>query len=127
MHDTPAPSPSTAYVPSLCSEYRRRVFTQVFNSDKFSVSFTGRPPLLSRRYCSTPAPLDLSDADLLADRATRMRAVAGLDADGWSTTGRVCSATLLRASLKTELILEELLEVALSNAPVTAEYLQYVS
>ncbi|KAF7542399.1 hypothetical protein G7Z17_g11607 [Cylindrodendrum hubeiense] len=115
----------SSYKPSLCSENKRRLFAQIFNSDKFTVSFTGRPPLITRRYCSTPLPLDLRDEDLTGDESTLMDAVNVLDERGWNTKGEVYPATLIRARYMITTILDELVEIALDNTTgVTLEHLQ---
>lgn len=103
------------YKPSLCSENKRRLFAQVFNADKFTVSFTGRPPLISRRYCSTPMPLDLCDEVLTADEETLKNAVAALDDRGWNTVGGLYPATLVRARFVITVILDELIEISLDS------------
>ncbi|KAJ4125222.1 hypothetical protein NW754_013508 [Fusarium falciforme] len=79
------------------------------------VSFTGRPPLLGRRYFSTPLPLDLSDGELLADQETLTRAVQALDEHGWNKNGELLSATLTRARVQIAVIKDEMLEIALEN------------
>jgi hypothetical protein len=115
------------YKPSLCSENKRRLFAQVFNTDKFTVSFTGRPPLISRRYCSTPLPLDLCDEVLTADDETLMNAVNSLDGRGWNTVGGLYPATLMRARFMITVILDELIEISLDRTRgVTIDHLQCV-
>jgi hypothetical protein len=109
QHDSPT------YRPTLISENRRRIFAQVFNIDKVMVSFTGRPPLISRRYSSCPLPLDLRDDDLLAGGDTLTRAIEMLDERGWNTDGRLHSSTLLRARVMIAYIREQLLEIALGT------------
>ncbi|KPM43445.1 hypothetical protein AK830_g3114 [Neonectria ditissima] len=117
---------TTPYRPTLISENRRRLFARLFNIDKVMVSFTGRPPLLGRRYVSTPLPLDLPDEVLLADDESLVaRTVQALDDQGWNTEGRLYSATLLRARVMIAFIREELLEVALSvGSPANLSHLQ---
>ncbi|KAL7933181.1 hypothetical protein V8C35DRAFT_305115 [Trichoderma chlorosporum] len=103
----------TPYTPTLCSENKRRLIAQIFNGDKYCVAFSGRPPLLNRRYCSTPLPLDLRDEDLIADAATLQRAVKRLDDRGWNTQGRIYPVTLIRARRMLAALLEEVMEIAL--------------
>lgn len=89
--------------------------------------FTGRPPLLSHRYASTPLPLDIEDEVLTADEETIERAVARLDKKGWNTSNELYPATVLRARFMFALIRDELLEIALGsvrNSPI--ERLLYV-
>ncbi|KAF7547053.1 hypothetical protein G7046_g9132 [Stylonectria norvegica] len=109
-----AESPTAPYKPTLCSENKRRLFAYIFNIDKAKVSFTGRPPLIGRRYSSTPLPLDLGDEDLMSDEATITRAVQNLDARGWNTDGSVHPASLIRGRVMIAYIRDEILEIALS-------------
>ena len=103
------------YNPTLISEHKRKIFAQVYTSDKLGTSFTGRPPLINRRYCSTPLPLDLSDADLIADQETLRSAVLALDERGWNTSGKIHSTTLIRARCMLAYIYDSLFEIALSR------------
>ena len=103
----------TAYIPSYASEIRRRVTVYLFSLDKICVLFTGRPPNLSRRYMSTPPPLDLPDAVLQGDEMTRRQALKSLDTNGWNLDGKIHETTLLRARFMMSLIRDELLEIAL--------------
>jgi hypothetical protein len=103
------------YEPTLCSEHKRRIFAQIYTSDKLGTSFTGRPPLISRRYCSTPLPLDLPDNILIADQETLRRAVSALDERGWNTSGEIHSATIIRARCMLAYIYDSLFEIALNR------------
>ncbi|KAL7810266.1 hypothetical protein V8C44DRAFT_332764 [Trichoderma aethiopicum] len=104
----------TPYTPTLCSEHSRRVVAQIFYTDKWCVAFSGRPPLIHRRFCKTPLPLDLADEDLVADEATLRKAVSELDDRGWNTKGQIYPATLIRARRMLASTLEEVMEIALS-------------
>lgn len=116
---------NASYKPTLWSENRRRLFNQIYTSDKLHVSFTGRPPLLNRHYCWTPLPLDIRDEDLASDQGTLQLAVESLDANGWNTNGAMYPATVLRARAMIAYIREELVEIALTNnINVTLEYLE---
>ncbi|KDN61969.1 putative fungal specific transcription factor domain-containing protein [Colletotrichum sublineola] len=116
FHDEVAAEP---YKPTICSEIKRKLFCYIFYMDKVLASFTGRPPLISRRYARTPPPLDLKDEYLLADEATLARHVADLDENGWNTEGGLCSATFVRARVMLAHIRDELFEIALGHGPVT--------
>ncbi|KAK2000425.1 fungal-specific transcription factor domain-containing protein [Colletotrichum falcatum] len=116
FHDEVAAEP---YKPTICSEIKRRIFCYIFYLDKVLASFTGRPPLISRRYARTPPPLDLRDEYLLADEATLARHVANLDENGWNTEGGLCSATFGRARVMLAHIRDEIFEIALGHGPVT--------
>ncbi|WDK17844.1 fungal specific transcription factor domain-containing protein [Colletotrichum graminicola] len=116
FHDEVAAEP---YKPTVCSEIKRKLFCYIFYIDKVLASFTGRPPLISRRYARTPPPLDLKDEYLLADEATLARHVANLDENGWNTEGGLCSATFIRARVMLAHIRDEVFEIALGHGPVT--------
>lgn len=116
------------YTPTLSSEYNRRLVAQIFNNDKFCVAFSGRPPLLNRRYCTTPLPLDLRDEDLVADDSTLQKAVRELDDRGWNTKGEIYPVTLIRARRMLAAALEEVMEIALGcQVCVTLDQLRYVT
>lgn len=115
-------------MPSLCSEHRRRITARVFNIDKVLVSFTGRPPLLSRRFFSSPLPLDLTDLCLESDQATIRHAVQELDSNGFRHVGDLKGSSMVRARSQIAYIKDELLEIALANSvKVTFESLTYVT
>ncbi|KAM0232016.1 hypothetical protein ACHAPO_008050 [Fusarium lateritium] len=107
------------YTPTLSSEHKRRIFGRIYNLDKAIVAFTGRPPLLYPRYCSTQMPLDLSDEDLLSGGAALERAVAKLTPGGWNTHGGVYPSGFCRAAYQVSVILSEILDIALAPTPNT--------
>ena len=106
---------NASYRPSLSSEHRRRLAARTFSREKVLVTFTGRPPLISGRYTSTPLPLDLDDNVLLAGEPALTRAVRSLDSKGWNTSGDVYPVTLLRARAISAFIRDELVEIALGS------------
>ncbi|KAH8896199.1 hypothetical protein GQ53DRAFT_792147 [Thozetella sp. PMI_491] len=115
-----ADSSTKPYTPSLASEIRRRVFAYIFGADKALASFTGRPPLLSRRFTSTPAPLDLRDEDLFSDEATIAMRAKSLDKNGWHTEGGLHPATTLRMRLLISRIRDDLFEFSVGNNATNA-------
>ncbi|KAF5022263.1 hypothetical protein F66182_5702 [Fusarium sp. NRRL 66182] len=111
--------------PSFCAENKRRIFASIFSDDKKLVSFTGRPPLLSRRYCSSPMPLDLPDESLVANNATLAEYVKALDPRGWNTQGNVYPVSLIRARCMMAQAFDAVIEVALGHdSHVSLDYLQ---
>ncbi|KAF4448506.1 hypothetical protein F53441_8092 [Fusarium austroafricanum] len=115
------------YIPSLCSEHKRRISARVYALDKVLVAFTGRPPLLSRRFFSSPLPLDITDWNLLADRDSAKRAVQTLDDNGFLHDGELNKASMVRGRTQLAFIRDELLEIALSNsAKITFESLSEI-
>lgn len=117
IHAQPSSSP---YVATAACEAQRRLISKVFVIDKVAAAFSGRPPLLSRKYMLTPLPLDLSDETLLADSATIAREVAALDANGWNRTGECHQATMIRARRILMTVKDEILEVALGDPIYTS-------
>ncbi|KAF4957513.1 hypothetical protein FSARC_11281 [Fusarium sarcochroum] len=117
----------TPYKPSLCSEFKRRLFGRIHNLDKSVVAFTGRPPLLNPHFCTTPPPLDLSDEELYAGGAVLERAVANLDPNGWNTRGGVYPSSLCKAGYLMAVILNEILGITLgSGSNATVETLRHL-
>jgi hypothetical protein len=107
---------------------RRRLFAYIFNVDKVSASFQGRPPLLSCHYVSPPLPLDIPDEDFIGGDEALLQAVVHLDEKGWNTTGRVSTATLIRARVKLAYLKDELIGLVLSpNKHTSAETLWSVT
>lgn len=93
---------------------RRRLFAAIFVHDKVTATFTGRPPFLSRRFSSTPLPLDISDEMLL----TSSDMPGGFDSlhvdeHGWNTDRKIYSTTSLRARALMAFVRDEILEIAL--------------
>ncbi|RFN51338.1 transcription factor [Fusarium flagelliforme] len=91
-------------------EILRRFSCQVFITDKFLATLVGRPPLLSRRFCSVELPLDIDDVALLADKESFNRCRESLALDGWATDGRFRAVTVLRIRMKIALIRDKILE-----------------
>lgn len=110
----------SSYVPTVASEARRRLISQIFVVDKVAASFNGRPPLLSRKYMLTPPPLDLSDEVLLSDRETIAKAVDALDENGWNRDGKFYSTTIVRARRMLASVKDEVMEVSLGASAFTS-------
>ncbi|KAI9744750.1 MAG: hypothetical protein M1818_001675 [Claussenomyces sp. TS43310] len=100
---------------SLAKEYRRRLFSVAFQIDKSIASFTGRPPVLSYRYCTSRMPLDVSSHALLSTEANLTKVASTLSADGWNTDGQIYAATKLRMCMQLARIRDEILEISLGN------------
>lgn len=108
------------YIPTAAKEVRRRLVSQLFVIDKVAASFSGRPPLLSRKYMLTPLPLDLSDETLMSDPETIAEAVEALDENGWNRKGERSASTIVRARAKLARVKDEVMEVALGNPAYTS-------
>lgn len=88
----------------------------MFGLDKNLVSITGRPPLLSTRYVSTPLPLDLKDDYLFANADELEHIICSkLDSSGWNIEGGVYYSTTLRARSKLAVMADEIFELVLDD------------
>ena len=87
--------------------------------DTVIVSFTGRPPLISSTYSSTPLPLDLDDDELL-DEGKLEAALRGLDGNGWRVVPKLTRLTSTRARAMLGMTREEIFRVALGYEQLTA-------
>ncbi|KAF5554897.1 hypothetical protein FMEXI_1875 [Fusarium mexicanum] len=111
--------------PSFCVEHKRLLYSYIFANDKSEVSFTGRPPLLSRRYCSSVPPLDLPDSCMVSED-TLIAEFKALDDRGWNMKGDISSNSYIRARYLMAHVFDEVIEVALGNdTHVTLEYLDF--
>ncbi|KAM0809602.1 hypothetical protein AB5N19_09946 [Seiridium cardinale] len=105
-----------SYQPTFYSEISRRVLLPVFTIDKVQLAFTGRPPLLFRKFITTPMPLDIKDEDLFLDQKSLIEKVrTTVDDKGWNTEGGFYSATYIRARYKMAQFREQIAEIALGN------------
>ena len=100
---------------TLCTETRRRIYAKVFHIDKVISVFVGRPPLLSRRFSSTPLPLDIDNDCLFAGGSMLSDELARLDENGWHKDGKLHNCTTLRARTGFSIIRDGILELALGN------------
>ncbi|KAI2971488.1 transcriptional regulator family: Fungal Specific TF [Aspergillus niger] len=96
---------------SFQHELKRRVYASIYNFDKVISTFTGRPPLLNRKYSTTKLPLDIDDEDIFSGRIGD--AVAKLNSNGWDSSEdrQPYPATILRARAMLARNREEMLEV----------------
>ncbi|RAL02539.1 Zn(II)2Cys6 transcription factor [Aspergillus ibericus CBS 121593] len=96
---------------SFQHELKRRIYASIYNFDKVISTFTGRPPLLSRKYSTTQLPLEISDEDILSGGISD--AVTNLDSNGWdrSDERKLYPTTVLRARTMLAKNREALLEV----------------
>ncbi|OKL61878.1 hypothetical protein UA08_02272 [Talaromyces atroroseus] len=96
------------------SQYRASIAASIYYLDKCESLFNARPPMLSRRYCQYPLPLDLCEKDVYGGRERLAAALARLDSNGWNTDGRIYTTTWLRALAMLSPIREGILELSLS-------------
>ncbi|KAI9845099.1 MAG: hypothetical protein M1837_005103 [Sclerophora amabilis] len=98
----------------LRTQRRGTEYAAIYALDKTLSTFTGRPPLLLRRFSNIPLPLDITHEDLMLPDAEREVVTRKLDPDGWDPDGRVCPATFSRAQMLVALAREDVLELTLT-------------
>ena len=112
---------------SVTGQVKRRLFAVAYLVDKSAAIFTGRPPLLSRRYCSTPLPLDIGDDVLLDAHVDPSTWLSTVNSDGWNVENKLSNATILRARGLISYIRDEILEMTLGiGQDVSVDRLTYV-
>lgn len=109
---------------SVITQIKRRICAKHLTLDKVVSTYTGRPPLISQRFVSTPPPLDIPDEVLFGMVPWED---GMLDADGWNTSGRIYAVTQLRARLMISEIRDPILEIALQANPLPSERSHRVS
>jgi hypothetical protein len=103
--------------PFFMAELRKRLFICAYDSDKYTASFTGRPPSLTRQYCLLQLPLDLTDTQTMSEGTELETALTALDEEGWNRQGDVQRSTFARLATTNALINEEILEISLGSLP----------
>ena len=96
-------------VPLWLAEIRKRCFATVYAVDKLMATFVGRPPRISRRYCSIQVPLDIEIADLALSKEDLNLKLSQLDPDGWNHDGTLRRSAYMRTFLVTSRIREDIL------------------
>lgn len=105
--NTPTNKPTTAL------EYKRRLISAVYATDKLEASLNGVPFALSQKLVHLRLPLDLSDDELFFPQNRLATASNQLDHNGWNTKGQIHHATIQRGIHLLSKCREEILEVAL--------------
>jgi len=107
----------SADVPFWMSESRKRLFAATYIFDKTISNFLGRPPRLSRKYCTMQLPLDLELKHLRLPDAELEDVVNGLDQHGWNTNASLGGMVWIRCHFIMSMICEDVLELALAALP----------
>ncbi|KAI3318981.1 hypothetical protein HD806DRAFT_548825 [Xylariaceae sp. AK1471] len=106
---------SPNYQPKFTIEIKRKLYYQIYITHMTLVSLTGRPPLMSHRYSTTPLPLDIGNSTLFCDKEDILsRSTDCIDAAGWNKRWRQFAVTPMRARAKLALLREEIMGFALS-------------
>ena len=102
---------------SISVQIKRRIYADIYKTDKTIAIYTGRPPLMLKRYASTPLPLDITDAELLGDVPI---APENIKENGWRTDGTLNVTTVLRARAMIASVAEDLVSIALQSPDIDA-------
>lgn len=100
-------------MPFWLVEIRRRCLGLCYSIDKLLSTFVGRPPRISRRYCSIQIPLDLDSDEYGLDGEELAKALAKLGPEGWNKDGKMRSSLWIRFFVLISLVREDILELSL--------------
>ncbi|KAI0202929.1 hypothetical protein F4808DRAFT_420255 [Astrocystis sublimbata] len=104
------------YQPSFMTEIKRRLYYQIYNTHMVMVSLTGRPPLMSRTYDTTPLPLDIGNSTLYSENEDALIKVAdSINHTGWNKDERRFSVTFMRVRAQLAMLREEIMDIALNT------------
>ncbi|RDW72906.1 hypothetical protein BP6252_06813 [Coleophoma cylindrospora] len=95
-------------------EYKRRLISAMYCTDKNDASMNGLPVSLSQKFIHLRLPLDISEDDLFQTPDELARICSELDSSGWNRDGETHYVTIHRAIQLLCRCREEILEVALS-------------
>jgi hypothetical protein len=98
---------------TTASEYRRRLISSIYCTDKTESSINGVPVLLSKKSCDLRLPLDLTEEELFYPADELAKAVSNLDPNGWNKKSEVSIVTTHRGIQLLSRCREEILEMAL--------------
>lgn len=99
--------------PTTALEYKRRLISAVYATDKLEASLNGVPFALSQKLVHLRLPLDLSDEELFSPQDRLVMATNQLDPNGWNMKGQIHHVTIQRGIQLLSRCREEILEVAL--------------
>ncbi|KAI1398498.1 hypothetical protein F4819DRAFT_28264 [Hypoxylon fuscum] len=102
-------------LPLFLGELRKRYFAQMYSAEIGIATFLGRPPRISYRYCNLQPPLDLTVAQISLEGNELALALAGLDENGFNTTGRIYRVTWMKTWLGCAPEREAILDLALAQ------------
>ncbi|KAH8197144.1 hypothetical protein TruAng_008710 [Truncatella angustata] len=87
---------ANAKIPFFLAELRKRARACAFCAEIGGASFHGRPPRLQYHYWNMEPPLDLSDKELMLDRAELEPVLRQLDKNGFGTAEIISRGTWYR-------------------------------
>lgn len=98
---------------TTASEYKRRLISAIYCTDKNEASMNGVPVGLSYKFIHLRLPLDISEDDLFLPQRDLANLVSQLDPNGWNTKGEIYRMTMQRAIQVLSRCREDILELAL--------------
>jgi chromatin structure-remodeling complex subunit RSC3/30 len=103
----------TPNLPFWLIQMRRHALGTAYSVDKLLCTFVGRPPRISKRYCTIVPPLDLEFYELEYEGDDLDKAISNIDDDGWNRSQRSRKSLYQRCFVLSALIREEVLELSL--------------
>jgi hypothetical protein len=112
---------------TAASEFKQRLFSSIYGSDKSHASLNAAPPALSARFCSLNLPLDIGEEELFLPQEHLAAVIAKLDPSGWNTSGAFHRVSSRRAFHLLTAVREEVLELSLGvDVMVSGPRIEYV-
>ena len=99
-------------IPLFLAELRKTAFARIYSADKNIAIFLGRPPRISKKFCSFQIPLDLG-SEALDSEGKRWGDHLQLDDRGWNTTNQINYVADTRWAALSAVIKEDILELFL--------------
>ena len=112
---------------TAASEFKKRLFSSIYGSDKNHASLNGTPPALSARFCHLNLPLDIGEEELFLPQDRLAAVITKLDPSGWNTSGEFHRSSSRRAFHLLNSAREEVLELSLGvDERVSEARIEYV-
>jgi hypothetical protein len=102
-------------LPFFIINLRQQIFARIYGSDISFAVFLGRPPRVSKRFCFTNMPLDVSEDTYYMTGNDLDQELQQLDRAGWNIVGLINRSATIRWSMITSTILEDTLETLLGR------------
>jgi len=100
-------------VPFFLAELRKRARACAYTAEIGNASFHGQPPRVSYHYWNMEPPLDLSDKELMLDKAQLEPILAQLDKNGFGTAETINRGTWYRTWMSFSMRRADILDLSL--------------
>lgn len=117
LHEEIKPGPNT---PLFLCQLRKMAFGRVYSADKELSAFLGRPPRLSKKFCTFQLPLDIDMSYLELSEEETIRQNK-LDSHGWNIDGKIHHVSDTRFATLAGAIREDILGLLLGTGDQNIE------